>query len=93
MNRCHLGHNLKKWRLRRGITLRELERKIGLKKYYLLKVEQGLHKGTPNIWIRLTKELNVSLEQFASDCTESSVETVKYNLKKERIIPPDIGKI
>ncbi|MHB8125005.1 MAG: helix-turn-helix domain-containing protein [Desulfitobacteriaceae bacterium] len=72
MNKCHFGRYLKKWRLRRGITLRELEKKIGLKRHYLLKIERGLHKGTPNLWIRLIKELNVSLEQFTSDCIESS---------------------
>ena len=85
MNRCHFGRNLKKWRLRRGITLQELELKIGLKRHHLLKIERGLHIGTPNLWIRLTKELNVSLEQFASDCLEPSGETAKCNLRKERI--------
>ncbi len=90
MNRCHFGRNLKKWRLRRGITLQELELKIGLKRYHLLKIERGLHRGTPNLWIKLTKELNVSLEQFASDCLETSDETAKCNLRKERIVRSDI---
>lgn len=72
MNECDFARNLKRWRLRRGITLRELEQRTGLKRHYLLQIERGLHKGTPNQWIRLIKELDVSIEQFASDSIESS---------------------
>ena len=67
MNECHFGRNLKRWRLHRGITLRELEQRTGLKRQYLFRIEQGLYKGTPNQWNRLLKELNVSIEQFISD--------------------------
>lgn len=67
MNECHFGRNLKRWRLHRGITLRELEQRTGLKRQYLFRIERGLYKGTPNQWIRLLKELNVSIEKFTSD--------------------------
>lgn len=67
MNECHFGQNLKRWRLHRGITLRELEQRTGLKRQYLVRIERGLYKGTPNQWIRLLKELNVSIEKFTSD--------------------------
>ena len=67
VNECHFGRNLKRWRLDRGITLRELERRTGLKRQYLFRIEQGLYKGTPNQWIRLFKELNVSIDKFTSD--------------------------
>ena len=67
VNECHFGRNLKRWRLHRGITLRELERRTGLKRQYLFRIERGLYKGTPNQWIRLFKELNVSIEKFTSD--------------------------
>lgn len=67
MNECHFGRNLKRWRLHRGITLRELEQRTGLKRQYLFRIERGLYKGTPNQWIKLLKELNVSIEKFTSD--------------------------
>lgn len=67
MNECYFGRNLKRWRLHRGITLRELEQRTGLKWQYLFRIERGLYKGTPNQWIRLLKELNVSIEKFTSD--------------------------
>ena len=67
VNECHFGRNLKRWRLHRGITLRELEQRTGLKRQYLFRIERGLYKGTPNQWIRLLKELNVSIEKFTSD--------------------------
>jgi transcriptional regulator with XRE-family HTH domain len=67
VDECHFGRNLKSWRLHRGITLRELEQRTGLKRQYLFRIERGLYKGTPNQWIRLLKELNVSIEKFTSD--------------------------
>jgi len=71
VNKCHFGRNLKRWRLDRGITLRELERRTGLKRQYLFRIEQGLYKGTPNQWIRLFKELNVSTDKSTSDSDDA----------------------
>ncbi|OLN31516.1 helix-turn-helix domain-containing protein [Desulfosporosinus metallidurans] len=79
MNESHFGRNFKKWRLHRGITLQELEQKTGLKKHYLFRIERGLYKGTPNQWIRLLKELNVSIEQFALDPRLSNNEELSHS--------------
>jgi len=67
VNECRFGRNLKRWRLDRGITLRELERRTGLKRQYLFRIEQGLYKGTPNQWIRLFKEFNITIDKYNSD--------------------------
>lgn len=78
LNRFNLGRSLKKWRLYRGITLKELEHKTGLKLNYLLLLENGQRKGTPNQWIIIAKELNVPFEQFTSDFLELSG-SIRYN--------------
>lgn len=81
MNSFNFSRSLKKWRLHRGITLKELEHRTGLNFNYLLLLEKGQRKGTPNQWIRIAKELNVPFEQFTSDFFELSSSTGNDKIK------------
>lgn len=81
LNSFYLGQSLKKWRLHRGITLKELKHRTGLNLNYLLALENGQRRGTPNQWIRIAKELNIPFEQFTSDLSELSCPTCNDYIK------------
>ena len=60
-------NNLREWRLANGMTLRELAEKTGLDYRYLNQLEKGLRAGTPNTWIKIAQELQVSAKTFFLD--------------------------
>lgn len=60
-------NNLREWRLANGMTLKELARRTGLDYRYLSQLERGLRKGTPNTWIKISKELQVPAKTFFPD--------------------------
>lgn len=57
-------NNLREWRLRKGVTLKQLSQKTGLRYSYLVRLEKGLSKGTPNTWIRLARELQIPIDNL-----------------------------
>lgn len=52
-------NNLRKWRLAKGVTLKQLAQKTGYSYSYLIQLEKGMRKGTANTWIRLARELEI----------------------------------
>lgn len=59
MTRTYRSNNLRKWRLKKGVTLKQLSQKTGFKDIFLIQLEKGLRKGTPNTWIKLAQELQL----------------------------------
>lgn len=61
MSGTYRGNNLRKWRLQKRITLKQLAQRTGFKDIYLIQLEKGLRKGTSNTWIKLAQELDLSV--------------------------------
>ena len=61
MSGTHQSNNLRKWRLHKRITLKQLAQRTGFKDIYLIQLEKGLRKGTSNTWIKLAQELELSV--------------------------------
>lgn len=59
MKRTNRSNSLRKWRLIKGVTLKQLSQKTGFKHIFLIRLEKGLRKGTPNTWIKLAQELQL----------------------------------
>lgn len=59
-----MKNNLKYWRIRRGLTLRELGEKTGVKKANLSSIENGLTGPSIKLAVKLANELNVTLDQL-----------------------------
>lgn len=57
-------NNLREWRLKKGVTLKQLSQKTGLRYSYLVRLEKGLSKGTPNTWIKLARELQIPIDDM-----------------------------
>ncbi|HVJ50327.1 helix-turn-helix transcriptional regulator [Desulfitobacterium sp.] len=57
-------NNLREWRLARGVTLKQLAQKTGYRYSYLVRLEKGLCKGTPNTWNRLAQELKIPVNDL-----------------------------
>jgi transcriptional regulator with XRE-family HTH domain len=76
MNR---NNSLREWRLARGVTLKELAQKTGLRYSYLIQLEKGLRKGTPNTWIKIAQELKISTKELFEDQVREDNLDVKYN--------------
>ena len=57
-------NSLRKWRLAKGVTLKQLAQKSGYSYSYLVKLEKGLCKGTPNTWIRMARELQIPVRDL-----------------------------
>lgn len=62
--RTQRSNSLRKWRLIKGVTLKQLAQKTGLKDIYLVQLEKGFRKGTPNTWIKLAQELQLPVGHF-----------------------------
>lgn len=73
-------NNLREWRLRKGVTLKQLAQKTGYKYSYLVRLEKGLSKGTPNTWIRLARELQIPMDDLF--CETSGVYEIRLENKK-----------
>ncbi|MDA8226170.1 MAG: helix-turn-helix transcriptional regulator [Desulfitobacterium hafniense] len=58
------GQNLRRYRLLNGYTCIELARKSGVRVRYIQQLEEGLRKGTPNTWLRLSNALQVSVAEI-----------------------------
>lgn len=59
MTIIYRSNNLRNWRLKKGVTLKQLSQKTGFKDIFLIQLEKGLRKGTPNTWIKLAQELKL----------------------------------
>ena len=64
LTRTQRSNNLRKWRLIKGVTLKQLAHKTGLKTTYLVQLENGFRKGSPNAWIKLAQELQLPMWHF-----------------------------
>ena len=73
-------NNLKEWRLKKGITLKQLSLRTGLKYSYLVRLERGLCKGTPNTWIKLARELQIPMD----DLFRETADVYKIHLVNRR---------
>lgn len=62
MTRTNRSNSLRKWRLKKGLTIKQLSQKTGFKDIFLIQLEKGLRKGTPNTWIKLAQELQLPVE-------------------------------
>lgn len=60
-------NSLRKWRLSKGVTLKQLAQKTGYSYSYLAKLEKGLRKGTPNTWISLARELQIPVKDLVQE--------------------------
>ncbi|MEA4900339.1 helix-turn-helix transcriptional regulator [Desulfitobacterium sp.] len=52
-------NNLRDCRLKKGLTLKQLAQRTGYEYSYLVRLEKGLCKGTPNTWVKLARELQI----------------------------------
>jgi len=57
-------NSLRELRLTKGVTLRQLAQKTGYKYSYLVQLEKGVRKGTPNTWLRLARELQIPVKDL-----------------------------
>ncbi|WP_434511251.1 helix-turn-helix domain-containing protein [Desulfitobacterium sp. AusDCA] len=73
-------NNLREWRLRKGVTLKQLAQRTGYKYSYLVHLEKGLSKGTPNTWIRLARELQIPMDDLF--CETSGIYEIRLENKK-----------
>ncbi|WP_425806457.1 helix-turn-helix domain-containing protein [Desulfitobacterium sp. Sab5] len=73
-------NNLREWRLRKGVTLKQLAQRTGYKYSYLVRLEKGLSKGTPNTWIRLARELQIPMDDLF--CETSGIYEIRLENKK-----------
>jgi transcriptional regulator with XRE-family HTH domain len=77
------NNNLREWRLAKRMTLKELSAKTGLRHSYLLQLEEGLRKGTPNIWIKLAQVLKISAQRlFDDEVKETPFEESIYTVEQ-----------
>ena len=58
------NHVLKQKRLALGYTIDRLAKMSGISGHYLLQLEKGLRKGTPNTWIKLSKVLDIPIKEL-----------------------------
>lgn len=80
MTRIHRNNCLNKWRLKKGFTLKQLAQKTGFKDVYLVQLEKGIRKGTPNTWIKLAHELQLTIVDLFHE--EISVTDIKKSLEE-----------
>jgi transcriptional regulator with XRE-family HTH domain len=80
---CGMNRNtsLREWRLARGVTLKELAQKTGLRNSYLVQLEKGLRKGTPNTWIKIAQVLKISTKELFEEQVREDNLDVKYNFR------------
>lgn len=77
-------NNLRKYRLVKGLTLKRLAQRTGYRYSYLIRLEKGLSKGTPNTWIRLARELEISVTDFFNESKVEYQYKVRVN-EQERL--------
>lgn len=80
MTRTQKSNSLRKWRLIKGVTLKQLAQKTGFKDIYLVQLENGFRNGTPNTWIKLAQELQLPVGHFFQD--ELSLTEIKEPNKR-----------
>lgn len=86
MTRTQRSNSLRKWRLIKGVTLRELAQKTGFKDTYLVQLENGFRKGTPNTWIKLAQELQLPVEYlFQNESALTAIEEFNKRVKDQKI--------
>ncbi len=58
---------IKEYRLLRGLTQKELARKLGISRSYLSEIENGKYDIPSSLFIKFGKVLKVSLDDLAKD--------------------------
>ena len=64
-NRDYRAHNLREWRLRRGLTQEELAAEALMSKSGIQGLENGRTPGRKSTWIRLARALNIDIETLS----------------------------
>lgn len=60
-------NNLRECRLKKGFTLKQLAQKTGYEYSYLVRLEKGLCKGTPNTWVKLARVLEITTNDLLKE--------------------------
>jgi DNA-binding XRE family transcriptional regulator len=55
------------WRRQRGLTQAALSKKTGVTQNYLSELETGKREGSPSLWLKIARALDVPLEDLIAD--------------------------
>jgi len=66
INLITIGKNIKRFRIERKITQKELAEKIGVSHFWICKLEKGRRNTTIKTLISISEQLQVDLSQLTS---------------------------
>lgn len=80
-SKSKIGSQIKKFRVRRGMTQQDLAEKIGLSEKQISKIETGIHYPKFENFVKIMDVLGVSMKDFDYE-TESESNTIRDNIIK-----------
>jgi transcriptional regulator with XRE-family HTH domain len=64
-----IGENIKRFRMKRNITQKQLADRIGVSHFWICKLEKGKRNTTINTLVMISEQLNVELSELTSQKT------------------------
>lgn len=84
-----LGQRIKKFRMRKKITLEELAQKAGLTRGYLSKIERSRKAPPVSTLISIAKSLKISISEIFGETEENNVRISLVKKNERRVIARD----
>lgn len=66
-----IGHKIKSFRKKRGLTQAELAEMVDLSEKHISKIEAGIHLPSISAFLKMIKILNINLDEFGLSINEN----------------------